>query len=165
MAFKLLVPVSLLLLCSLAFTEPLSSPWLLTRQTGNVWVWKLKGASNVIGIFQTEQRSRPIHWEKIKSKKFFLDLIHKKRKMLSLIGIKEWKVKRSNWKKQKGYRELTMEGSYYNSQNHLIDFKEVHLFYPRKTLQILLSHPRKRLVKTEVASQFIKDVKEMAFKK
>ena len=147
MAFKLFIPVSLFFLCSLAFTEPLSSPWLLTRQTGNVWVWKLKGASNVIGTFQIEQRSRPIHWKKIKSKKFFLDLIHKKKKMLSLIGVKKWRVKRSNWKNQEGYRELTMEGSYYNSQDHFIDFKEVHLFYPRKTLQILLSHQRDKASK------------------
>ena len=137
------------------------SSWRLVRQSNNVWVWKLAGTREVIGTFQTRIRVRSIDWTKIKSKNFFLKLKREKQKMLSMIGITNWVVRNSQWRKKKDHYELTLIGSYKNAQNKLISFREMHLFYKRKTHQILLSYPSKTPIKRSIASQFISQAKKI----
>ena len=144
------------------FAQDYLSSWRLVRQDNNVWVWKLAGTREVIGTFQTKIRAKSIDWTKIKSKSFFLNLKREKQKMLSMIGITNWVVRNSQWRRKKDHYELTLIGSYKNAQNKRISFREVHLFYKRKTHQILLSYPSKTPIKRSIASQFVSKAKRMA---
>ena len=135
--------------------QPLENPWRLVRQTNNVWVWKLAGTRDVIGTFQTQQRTSSINWRKVKSKAFFEKLTKEKQEMLAMIGISQWTVTSSRWVKKKDHYELQLRGSYRNAQNKKIKFHEVHLFYKDKTHQILIAHPLKHRMTRHIAGQFL----------
>ena len=141
-----------------AKTSP--SPWRLTHSDRYSQTWKLKNRRDVIGAFQTNTRKKAINWTKIKTKKFFLNLTRNKQQVLSRIGISDWTVRKSTWKKKSNHHELTMEGSYKDIKNQTIYFHEVHLFYKRRTKQILVSYPTKKPIKKTTVHRFIASVKQ-----
>ena len=123
------------------------SPWRLTYSDRHSQTWKLKNRRDVIGALQTNTRKKTIDWTKIKTKDFFLNLKRSKKQILSKIGISDWTVTKSTWKKKSNHHELTMEGSYKDIKNQTIYFHEVHLFYKRRTKQILVSYLYKKTYK------------------
>ncbi len=151
-------------LCSVFCSNVLAQitdPWQLNHKNNNVWVWNLTGQRQVMGTFQSQNRIKPIDWNKIKSKDFFLSLKRDKQKMLGLLGITHWTVNTSQWKKRSDHYELTLRGSYKSTNGQHIRFYEVHLFYASKTQQILVSHPQEVPIKRHLASQFINKAKRM----
>ena len=134
--------------------------WQLTHSERGSQIWKLKNRRDVIGTFQIHTRKKAIDWKKIKTKKFFLNLTRQKQQVLSKIGISDWTVRKSAWKKRANHHELTLEGSYRDIKNQPVYFHEIHRFYKRKTQQILVSYPTKRPVKKAVVHRFIASVKK-----
>ena len=138
------------------------SHWNLVRQDNKTQVWELKSRKDVIGTFQMQTRDRPIDWSKIKTKSFFTKVKSQKQKMLSLIGITNWTVSKSQWTAKRNHHELIIKGSYQNRARQIISFYEVHLFYKHKTYQILVSHSQKVPLSLRIISQFVSYIKKRA---
>ncbi len=162
--FKLIFLILLTLKSLSPLAKPLDDLWQLSRQTDNVWIWKHKDNSDVIGTLQSMAKVKPINWQKIKSTKFFKNLIKRKKRMLSLIGITDWKEKSHDWKKKKDYHELVIKGSYLNPKRERVQFIEHHLYFKNKTHQILLTFPKNKNLRFEIANQFIESIKGMVEK-
>ena len=158
---------SLILFIFLFFFEPSAleaqhnlSHWQLAHSERNSQIWRLKNRTDVIGTFQTHTRKKAIDWTKIKTKNFFLNLTRSKQQVLSRVGITDWTVKKSTWKKRKNHHELKIEGAYRDIKNQTVYFHEVHRFYKRKTQQILVSYPTKKPIKPADVHRFIASVKK-----
>ena len=163
--------IRLLFIVAIAFSSSFSlgasslKGWKLVRQDKQVRVWKLKSNLEVIGTFRSEAKSKPVDWTKIKSEKFFKKLVDKKKKILHLIGIVDWKAEKYIWEKQKNNYKLVINGTYVNSLAQTITFTEHHLFFKNKTYQMLLTNPSQKEIKKEVIQRFFSSVKTMMVSK
>ena len=166
---KYLKAVSLALLflaiyfvCGFVFAE--AGTWQLAHHHNNMWVWNLADQKDVIGTLQTSKNSKPINLKDTQTKDFLTELKNNRKKTLEMIGITRWTVGDYKWEKKKGHYELTLNGTYRNAQNQLIRFYETHLFYRKKTHQILFSYPSKTSIDRGIASQFVTKTKKMVSK-
>ena len=114
---------------------------------------------------QRKRHAKKKDWSQIKKFEYFKSLETKKKKMLSLIGIKNWKANKQKWKKTKSGRELSIVGSYTNSKNEKVSFKELHVFQPTATYQILFTKPAGLKLSKNVVPNFFSAVKGMALSK
>ena len=156
----------LLLLASLPVSaESFGKLWQLSRQTDNVWLWKFKGRPDVIGTLQSNSHARPLDWKAITSEQFFENLTDKKRTVLRLIGISNWKVHSSNWEKNPQYHQLYLSGSYLDSQQVPTRFIEMHYYFPHKSWQILLTFPESKKLNSKMTQLFLNSMKKMVREK
>lgn len=132
--------------------------WSLTSDSDNVKVWQLNSNPDVTGSWQERSPSKKLDWSKVGSDAFFKALEADKVKMLSFVGISEWKPEQYKWNKHPKGHELKIEGHYLDSQNKKIAFTEVYYFQELKTIQILQTRPFSTSGKfTDDFFTFIKD--------
>ena len=79
-----------------------------------------------------------------KQKKFSKDLLDQlkedKQKMLSLIGVNEWEISKSDIQKNNDTTNVVLEGSYLDTAGNTTHFVEYHFYAPAKNLQLLLTN-------------------------
>ena len=133
----------LLLLFSFFSTSSFGSltGWKLSRDTENVKVWQLISNSDVTGSLEIRESKKRVKWADIKSESFFEKLKKKKQKILSFIGIRNWIADSYKWDQESDCYVLEVVGSYVDSKGIKTRFRELHLFYPQKTVQILHTRP------------------------
>ncbi|MDE0152046.1 MAG: hypothetical protein OXK80_06105 [Bdellovibrionales bacterium] len=66
--------------------------------------------------------------------------LEEKKKMLSLIGIEDWTVTNSEFKKENENTNLSINGHYTDSKGRKVHFAEKHFYSRRQSLQILMTH-------------------------
>src|SRR5690606_37208661 len=86
--------ISLPIWASSSFAER----WILSSELDDVKVWQLKSDPDVTGSLQEKKPSRKLDWSKVGTESFFKDFEKDKIKMLSYIGITEWKAEKYQWK-------------------------------------------------------------------
>ncbi len=144
-------------------TTAIASPsgWKLSRDVNGVKVWQLEKNSDVTGSLERRKTGKKINWLNIKQKDFFKKLEEKKKKMLSFIGISEWKGK-YKWKPKKDYHELLVNGSYKDWSGQKIIFTEVHIYRTNETIQILHTRPKSIAGGDKLARRIIAHMKNQA---
>lgn len=115
------------------------SGWKLSRDANGVKVWLLKNNSNVTGSLQRRKTLNKNKLGKIKQEDFFKRFENKKRRILSLIGVTNWKATKYDW--SPGTRQLSVEGTYTDSSGLNVTFAEIHIFKNGETVQILHTRP------------------------
>jgi len=140
------------------------TPWRLTHQADDVWLWQLKGDYDVVGTLRTTMKVRSLNWNKIQLGNYFKKFESDKKRFLSLMGISHWKAKKYKWIKRKKYYELKVQGSYTNSSAENINFIEHHLFLKNHTYQILFTSPKRRKISRKISGHFVNQIKAMVLK-
>ena len=113
--------------------------WKLSRDTNNVKVWQLVANPNVTGSI--EKRDTEIDWSTIKKKESLEKFKNRRKKILSLIGVYDWKAYEHKWSFKKDFHQLNINGSYRDSFNKKITFSEVHIFKRNQIIQMLHTRP------------------------
>lgn len=154
-----------LLNISFCYANNFSNQWNLASDIDGVKVWSLKSNSDVTGSWQEVAGKKNLDWSVAGQKGYFQSFEAKKKKMLSFIGISKWKAGHYKWVKKSHWHELNVNGHYQDSSGQEIVFKEVHLFHPDKTIQILHTRPAALKNGEELSKQFFSFVKPEAFNK
>lgn len=136
--------------------------WILSSDLDDVKVWQLKTNTDVTGSWQEKKPSKKLDWSKVGTEDFFKDFEKDKIRMLSYIGITEWKAEKYQWKELPSGHELTIEGHYLDSGHKKIAFTEVYLFQKFKTIQILQTRPIS--VSAKYAEDFFKYINDQVLK-
>jgi len=132
--------------------------WILSSDLDDVKVWQLKANTDVTGSWQEKKPSKKLDWSKVGTEDFFKDFEKGKIKLLSYVGITEWKAEKYQWKELPSGHELKIEGHYLDSGHKKIAFIEVHHFKKSKTIQILQTRPMSTTAKyTEEFFKYIND--------
>lgn len=149
--------ICLFIISQAALTQ--TRDWELKSDTNGVKVWMLKSNPLVTASKEDRFHKKEIDWKEIGSKDFFNKFENHKRRVLSLIGVKEWSADQMDWKlEKKGKGVLTVSGSYLDSSRRKIVFKEVHIYSGLKTTQILLTWPSDFKSGDDKANQMLKDL-------
>lgn len=144
---------------SQSINRPVIKAWDFVRFADDVFTYSFSKKDKVMGTFHFRHLKRKMNWRKLGSKKLFDKIIANKKAMMSLISISNWKLSKKSFKKKKGYYELEMDGSYFDKDDKLIFFKELHLYYPRKVHQILVTSPDRSFLRGKNNEAFINGVK------
>ena len=134
--------------------------WKKVQELGDIKVWHLISNTNVTGSLQIKKTKSKMDWSSKNWSEYLKSLEKEKSKVLSLFNISNWKGEKYNWKKKDGYYLLEIEGSYNNHTGTPIAFKEIHLFYPDKTIQVLHTRP----IGIQNGERFSKEIIEHIFK-
>lgn len=129
--------IFILLLPFITLAQP--SGWKLARDTNGVKVWLLEKNPDITGSLVIRKEQNKINGLIIKGDKLFQDFENKKKKMLTYIGVNDWKASNYEWFPDK--RELFVEGTYRDSYGHLIVFAEIQSFKDEESIQILHTRP------------------------
>lgn len=117
-----------------------ASNWILASDMGGVKVWQHQSSADVTGSFQRIEKKS--NFDLLKDpERYFKAFSAKKIRMLSLIGISEWKAHSYKWTAHPEHQKLEVVGSYQDSQKQLIRFKEVHLIRKNFVDQFLQTYP------------------------
>ena len=118
--------------------------WNLKREYGDTIIYSSPNSTRLTLSYRT---TAP------KDKKFSKDLLNRlekdKRELLALIGITNWKVTKSDIKKEKKNTYITFEGSYLDNAGKMTYFVEYHFYASDKTLQILLTNKNLKKLKKD----------------
>ena len=118
--------------------------WSLKKEYGDTTIYVSPNSTRLTLSYRT---TAP------KEKKFSKELLNKlekeKRELLTIIGIKNWKVTRSDIKKEKKNTHITFEGSYLDSSGKMTYFAEYHFYASTKKLQILLTNDNLKKLKKD----------------
>jgi len=150
-----LILVLSLLLPSLSYSK--NDEWKLTLDKNNVKVFQLKQQESVTGTYQVLKNNRILEISK-DHKKMIKDFSDHKRKTLEFIGIKEWKIKSYEFNGDK--KGFVLKGSYLDTSNTLINFREEHIWKVSKSIQILNTWPSNIKIEEKVITDFIIFIKE-----
>lgn len=137
-------------------THNLGSEWKPVREVEGVFTYTLKSNSDTIGVFHTQDLSKPLSFEEAKSKKFMEEVTKNKKKMLAVMGITDWTMTRQKLTNRKGHLKWSIEGHYKNSSGEQVFFNEVHLYFPRQLHQILVTSSEAGFFKNRGSKEFIK---------
>jgi len=138
---KILYSYVFLLSLPLWASSSFGDEWILSSDLDDVKVWQLKADPNVTGSLQKKKPLKKLDWSQVGTENFFKGFEKNKIKMLSYIGITEWKAEKYRWKELPTGHELKIEGHYVDSSNKKIAFTEVHHYQELKTIQILQTRP------------------------
>ncbi|MDO9181742.1 MAG: hypothetical protein Q7U04_05010 [Bacteriovorax sp.] len=115
--------------------------WKLSRDVEGLKVWQYTTNSDITGSSETRKVASKTDWSKINGVEFFKSFGDKKKGMLALINITNWKATSFKWTPHVGYYQLNIVGIYTDPFHHEISFVEEHLYYPDHTTQLLHTHP------------------------
>lgn len=144
---------------SLCYADSFNNDWNLTSNIDGVKVWMLRSNSDVTGSWQEIVGKKSLDWSIVDQKNYFQSFEAKKKKMLSFVGISKWRADHYKWTKNSQWHELNVKGHYQDSSGQEIAFKEVHLFHPGKTIQILHTRPASLKNGEEFSKQFFSFIK------
>lgn len=123
-------------------TRPQLSYWQLKRHYGDTSIYTSKNKVRLTVAYSTTSP--------IKKKNFSNQLLKKlqynKKRMLASIGIKNWKVHKSQIKKLKRQTYIQLSGSYLDLSGQSIQFVEHHFYRNSRYLQILLTHANREIL-------------------
>ena len=125
--------------------------------------WSLHRRYDDISIYKSKKGTRltlSSRSTKTKDKKFtkaFLEEIKKdKEKMLTMIGVKDWRIATTKVETKDGVTKVRLQGSYYDTTKQRIHFIEYHYYSNDKKLQLLLTNRKKHLLKIDANVSNIK---------
>ena len=128
--------------------------------------WTLKRKYSDTSIYVSEHSTRlTVNYRTTvpKEKQFSEDLIKQiekeKRKLLSLVGIREWKVTKSRVYKNKGQTRVKLFGSYLDHSGVKIYFFEYHFYTASKKLHLLLTNTSQAALKKDIGINNIRGFK------
>ncbi|MCZ0933277.1 MAG: hypothetical protein OXJ52_09020 [Oligoflexia bacterium] len=114
-----------------------SEEWQTIRSHKDNLTLSLKANSSV---YASITRSKSLYPKGFDSQPFsFTEVEKAKRKILSLIQIREWKSDSYQWKTRGDKGELYINGSYLNYKNERQYFQEFHIYSTEFALQILVT--------------------------
>ncbi|MCY4524266.1 MAG: hypothetical protein OXB84_05970 [Halobacteriovoraceae bacterium] len=122
-----------------AYSAP--AGWKLLRDNG-IKVWQLKSNSNVSGSLERKKHQKQTNWSKLKKKSYMKKLEEKKKKVLELIGISDWRTDSHKWKKINNSHLLNITGRYTDSSGQKTAFTEIHIYNSNETIKMLYTRPQ-----------------------
>lgn len=136
---KLFIPLLTFLLCSLTFGHDVDlSKWQLVEGGENLKVYShKKEKGHKLSIQLKEAKFK--RWDKVPAEEIYKKTISKKKKMLNLLGIKNWQVKEKSWRPSEDVSILEIRGDYINSRKQKVDFVEIHEFTRGEKRQYLFT--------------------------
>ena len=139
-SYKLIV---MILILFISINVVIASPkgWKLVNETDGFKVWQLSKNPAVTGSSHNVKNEKIINWDQIKSEVFFKKFVKEKKKILSIVGIKDWHAKDYYWHKVKKKYELEVKGTYIDSAGMKVSFKEIHIYGKNSTFQLLHTRP------------------------
>lgn len=129
---------TVLFFISSAFAGP--SDW-SQAEMDDTTIWLHKKNTDITGSLQSIKRDGPLDWTNIDKKKFYQDLEERKKRSLSIIGVKNWIASEYKFVTKDGVESLEIKGSYIDPSGVEVVFKELHLFQADETLQLLYTQP------------------------
>ena len=136
----------------------LEKNWKFSFQTEDAFTYFLKSSPNVAGSFHLIKQTRPLNWQSINGETFFKQIEEQKKHIFSTIGFTQWKAKKYDWKKKNNHFELSLAGTFKDSNDKTTFFWEVHLFAPLNTLQIVITTTNPKLLAKPEVNQFVNQV-------
>ena len=128
-----------------------SSEWVISNASGVSTLYVAKSEKRIKG--STRSSDRVIRPEKFLSTKFREKLVLKRKKMLTLMGVKEWKLEKQIWQD----RKVLFKGSYRDVDNKVVHFLEVHDYHDTGYTQALLTGTEVKIdEKHKLAKSFFK---------
>ena len=109
--------------------------------------WKLLRSYGNISIYTSTNNTRlTVNSKEYLSKSFKIKknmiekTANKKSQMLSMMGMKNWKISSSRITREKNSSKFYIQGSYTDSKDRKVHFIELHYYKSRGALQMLLTH-------------------------
>lgn len=145
---------------SVAFGQDFQKDWRLVRNEEDVKTYLHRLSTDITGTVQVNAKKESIDWSKIKKEDFYKSLEEKKKHLLSLIGVTEWTAEKYSWNNANSINELSVIGTYKDSSKHIIQFRELHLFKPNKTIQILYTQPTGVKLNPKTGENFLMSIRK-----
>ena len=128
------------------FSQLCFADWSLHKRYDDVSIYKSKRGTRLT------LSSGPVELE-FKGKKLTKKLLKKlrkdKEKMLALIGVEGWKIRKTSLKRKDGVTSVRLAGSYVDGDQKIVYFVERHYYSKDKKLQLLLTNGKKDLVEKD----------------
>ncbi len=120
--------------------------WRLIEGSDNLKVYSRKGEKgHKLSIQLRESHFK--NWQKKNAKEVYDQFLEKKKKMLALLRIKNWKVTSKEWQPKVAgapyLSRLEVKGTYENSRGDQVHFHEVHEFSKGEKRQYLFTQVKK----------------------
>lgn len=126
-------------------------------------LWELKRDNTVAKVYSAKKQKNTyasamdkegvLNLKILKSKDFLNNLKIDKMKMLSYIGITNWKLSESKWVDNK----LQMKGTYTDKNGQKIVFVEIHLYTKKSYKQLLYSQSSDQTFSKILSNSFFKN--------
>lgn len=121
-----------------------SASWLMKKNYGDVSIYMSDGKTR---LALTSKREKGFIKEV--SVKLLKKLEADKSKLLSLAGIKSWKVSSYNKLDKEGYSIAFLYGEYIDKNDVRVHFREYHYFGKKRKLTILLTNSNLEILKKD----------------
>ena len=143
------VEILVLLVLLIHATEAVSSQsnWILKRKYGDASIYTSHNKTRLTVKYKTATSKKG---RKNFSVEFVKKLERDKKKLLSLIGIKDWKVDKTQISNQYRAQNIILKGSYVDNSGAKIYFMERHVYFPAKNIQILMANKDEALLATDI---------------
>ena len=116
----------------------------------DLWIPVVGNANDAVRVYSHKEKKQyklSIQTTKVYSKKWkdskrsdvYKNVISQKKKMLSLLGIKNWRVTSQKWTPTQEVSTLEIKGDYLNSRDKKVEFHEVHEFGLKQKTQYLFT--------------------------
>lgn len=101
--------------------------WEQTQDSKDLQLYRSK---EIKGYYLSVKKSevKNSHWQDADATRIIKEHSKTKVKMLSFLGIKNWKLDSHKWSPSKEESTLELLGTYTNKSGQKVEFKEVHIF-------------------------------------
>ena len=140
-------PMKVFLFFAIAFAstsakaQVLPEGWKIIHNIDGIELLEHASNKGIKGSWERRKTRKKIDWSRIDGEKFFKKIEKQKKKLLSIVGISNWKAEHYEWKPYNHLYRLRIDGSYTNSTGESITFTEIHFYSPTQTVQILHTRP------------------------
>ena len=144
-------------------SDHLLQNWTKLRSDKDQLTLSLKSNS---AVYISITKSKGLNSKAFREPSFSLKTLNKyKQTILSVISIQDWRLSSSHWQKLKNNREeLNLRGSYTNHEKQKQYFQELHIYSPLYVLQVLVSAPSLKELKSAKPEEFFKIVRTEGLK-
>ncbi len=156
---KMLLAFSLILFFTVgAFAQVDTVTWQLIRYANGVASYKNAQKPEVRATRIEKEGLKKSKFDALGTQEFVREMEESKRKLLTFIGVKDWKVDQIQTSKEKSETVIKMHGSYIDSASEKTGFVEIHRYSADKTVQMLYIQPlsKKRSLDFKMAESFTK---------
>ena len=142
------------LLTFILFSNLVFANWNLKRDYEDTLLYMSPNSTRLALSFRTTES---------KKKKFSQELLDElkedKQKMLSMIGVNEWEMTKSDVQTNGDVTNIVLEGSYLDTAGNTTHFVEYHFYAPTKKLQLLLTNESSAKLKLDAKESKIAEFK------
>lgn len=134
-----------IILLFLFISSALAAPkWSFHRKYGAVEIFKsLSTGTRLVLEYKTTTKV----FDMKNKEKFYQKLAQKKKKVLAITGVHDWKADSYAVEEKKSFKILTIDGSYFDNNKRKIYFREVHYYGKGRFLQLLATNKNKENLK------------------